>query len=297
MPSSAIEQFDFPPYRPPSEAYSMLLRVSRGCPWNKCAFCSMYKKYSFARKSVDEIKKDIDLMPQVYGTHARTAFLGDSNSLLLKTADLVAVLEHLYRVFPHLEWVTSYARAKTLTKKPLTELQAIREAGLTRLHIGLESGDDQVLALIRKGATAAEMIAAGRLSKEAGFECSMYVLLGIGGVEHTMAHRQGTVRVLNEVDPHFIRVRTLTPIPKTPIARWIEEGSFTLISPLMSVEEELDIVRGLRVSSRFLNDHVSNIVPLDGKLPDDQPQMIAALEAAVAYCQKSEVDYRDYRSL
>jgi radical SAM superfamily enzyme YgiQ (UPF0313 family) len=257
----------------------------------------MYKKFPFARKSVAEVKKDIDLMPRVYGTAAKTAFLGDSNSLLLKAADLVEILEYLYRVFPRLERVTSYARAKTIIKKSPAELRAIRKAGLTRLHIGLESGSDQVLTMIRQGATAAEMVRAGLLAKEAGFECSFYVLLGIGGLELTQEHRRGTIEVLNQVDPHFIRVRTLTPIPKTPIAEWIAAGKFTPVSPLVSVEEELDIVKGLRVTSRFLNDHVSNIVPLDGQLPADQAEMVAALEAAVAYCRENEVAYTDYRHL
>ncbi len=297
MSSAAIEQFDFPPYRPPSEAYSMLLRVSRGCPWNKCAFCSMYKKYPFSRKSVEEIKRDIDLMPSVYGRGSRHVFFGDSNSLLLKADDLVEILQHLYQVFPDLERVTSYARAKTLIKKSADELQAIRQAGLTRLHIGLESGDDRVLKMINKGATAAEMVDAGLRIKNAGFDCSMYVLLGIGGMELTMEHRRGTIEVLNQVDPHFIRVRTLTPIPKTPIYRGIEDGSFIPVSPLVSVEEELDIVRGLQVTSRFLNDHISNVVSLDGKLPEDQAQMIAALETAVAYCRENEVHYSDYHEL
>ena len=294
---SFSHSFDFPPYRPPSEAQSMLLRVTHGCPWNKCAFCSMYRKYPFARKPMAEIKADIDLMPAVYGTHANHVFLGDSNSLLLSAADLVEILEHLYRVFPGLKRVTSYARAKTVMKKSLEDLRAIREAGLTRLHIGLESGSDKVLKMIRKGATADEIITGGLKSKEAGFDCSIYVLLGIGGMEHTMDHRQGTIRVLNAIDPHFIRVRTLTPIPKSDIAKWIAEGSFTQVSPLVSIEEERDIVAGLEVTSRFLNDHASNIVPLDGKLPEDKERMLQALDQGVTYCKNHDVGYADYRYL
>ncbi len=295
--ANSFHQFDFPPYRPPSEANSMLLRVTHGCPWNKCAFCSMYKKYPFARKSIAEIKADIDLMPEVYGRHTRHVFLGDSNSLLLSAKDLVEILEYLYKVCPWVERVTSYARAKTVMKKPLADLKALREAGLTRLHIGLESGSDTVLKMIRKGATAAEMIEGSRKSKEAGFETSLYVLLGIGGMEHTMDHRRGTIAVLNAVDPHFIRVRTLTPIPKSDIARWMEEGRFTQVSPLVTVEEERDIVAGLEVTSRFLNDHASNIVPLDGKLPEDKHKMLALLDRGIAYCKTHEVGYSDYRYL
>ncbi|MBN2808587.1 MAG: radical SAM protein [Deltaproteobacteria bacterium] len=275
----------------------MLLRVTHGCPWNKCAFCSMYRKYPFARKPMTEIKADIDLMPEVYGTNANHVFLGDSNSLLLTASDLVEILEHLYRVFPGLKRVTSYARAKTVMKKSLDDLKAIRRAGLTRLHIGLESGSDAVLQRIRKGATADEIIAGSLKAKEADFDCSIYVLLGIGGMEQTMEHRQGTISVLNAIDPHFIRVRTLTPIPKSDIAKWIDEGSFTLVSPLVSIEEERDIVAGLNVTSRFLNDHSSNIVPLDGKLPDDQATMLAALDQGIAYCKNHAVGYADYRYL
>ncbi len=295
--AEAYRRFDFPPYRPPSEAASMLLRVTHGCPWNKCAFCSMYKKYPFGRKTIAEIKSDIDLLPEVYGRHARHVFLGDSNSLLLPAEQLVEILEYLHRVCPWVERVTSYARAKTVMKKPLEDLVALKQAGLTRLHIGLESGSDEVLKKIRKGATAREMIAGALKSKAAGFETSLYVLLGIGGLELTMEHRRGTIAVLNAVDPHFIRVRTLTPIPKSDIARWIAEGSFTQVSPLVTVEEERDIVAGLQVTSRFLNDHASNIVPLDGKLPADREEMLARLDKGIEYCRTHAVGYADYRYL
>lgn len=151
--------------------------------------------------------------------------------------------------------------------------------------------------MIRKGANPEEMIAGSLKAKSAGFECSLYVLLGIGGMELTMAHRRGTVAVLNAVNPHFIRVRTLTPIPKSDIARWIAEGRFTQVSPLVTVEEERDIVAGLKVTSRFLNDHASNIVPLDGKLPEDQERMLALLDKGIEYCRTHEVGYADYRYL
>ncbi len=292
-----MHNFDFPPYRPPSEASSMLLRVTHGCPWNRCAFCSMYRKYPFARRSLAEIKADIKLLPKVYGRGVRHVFFGDSNSLLLPADQLVEILEYLYKVCPWVERVTSYARAKTVLKKPLEDLEAIRRAGLTRLHIGLESGSDEVLKMIRKGATAAEMIAGGRKAREAGFECSLYVLLGIGGRELTMAHRQGTIAVLNAVDPDFIRVRTLTPIPKSDIARWIAEGRFTQLSPLETVEEERDIVAGLTVTSRFLNDHASNIVPIDARLPEDREKMLALLDRGIEYCRNHQVGYVDYRYL
>ena len=133
--------YDCPPYRPPSEAGSLLLRVTRGCPWNQCTFCSMYKQMPFERRSPEEIFRDIDTLRACYSFDTPTFFLGDSNSLVLETKKLVEVLDYLYKVFPSVSRVTSYARARTVGKKSLEDLRLIRQAGLTRLHIGLETGD------------------------------------------------------------------------------------------------------------------------------------------------------------
>src|SRR4030042_5763956 len=180
--------YDFPPYRPPSEAYSLLLRVTRGCPWNKCLFCSMYKDIPFERRPLEEIKEDIEAAAQLYGESARTAFVGASNSLVVKTELLCEVLRSLYASFPHLERVTSYARARTIAKKDLDDLKQLRKAGLVRLHVGLETGDAKTLAFIQKGATPEEMIEAGRKAKEAGFALSLYILLAIGGQQRWSGH-------------------------------------------------------------------------------------------------------------
>ena len=157
--------YDFPPFRPPSEANSLLLRVTRGCPWNRCTFCSMYKGMKFEIRDLEEILGDIELARDLYGDRIRTVFIGDSNSLVVKTEMLVKVLNSLFSSFPHIERVTSYARAKTIAKKPLEDLIKIRQAGLTRLHVGLETGDRELLKEIEKGATPEEMIEAGRKSE------------------------------------------------------------------------------------------------------------------------------------
>lgn len=143
--------YDFPPYRPPSEANSLLLRLTRGCPWNRCAFCSMYKQTPFERRPTEEIIKDIETAKKIYGPHPATVFLGDSNNLVLDADKLVEILHHLYRTFPKIERVTSYARARTLCKKSMEDLRSIRQAGLTRLHIGLETGDPELLKEIKRG--------------------------------------------------------------------------------------------------------------------------------------------------
>jgi len=273
--------YDFPPFRPPSEANSLLLRVTRGCPWNRCAFCSMYKAIKFEIRDIGEVKTDIEMARELYGDRVGTVFIGDSNSLTIKTDILVEVLKSLYSSFPHLERVTSYARAKTLAKKPLEDLEKIRQAGLTRLHVGLETGDRELLKEIAKGATPEEMVEAGKKSKKAGFEYSLYVLLGIGGEEKWENHARGTAEVLNQIDPHFIRVRTFIPQPNSALYEAMEEGRFHLPSPETILKETRLLLEGLQVTSQFLSDHISNLLPLHGKLPEDKGRMIQMLDEAL----------------
>jgi radical SAM superfamily enzyme YgiQ (UPF0313 family) len=182
--------YDYPPYRPPSEAESLLVRVTRGCPWNKCTFCSMYKKRRFERRPLEEVFKDIETAHRIYGSQMRTVFIGDSNSLILDCKSFEKILRHLYQHFPSIERVTTYARARTLCKKSIEELRMIRRAGLTRLHIGLETGDPELLKEIRKGASPEEMVEGSVQAKEAGFEVSLYVLAGIGGLAYWRQHAE-----------------------------------------------------------------------------------------------------------
>ena len=275
------KSYDFPPFRPPSEANSLLLRVTRGCPWNRCTFCSMYKGMKFEIREIEEILGDIELARDLYGDRIRTVFIGDSNSLVAKTEMLVKILDSLISSFPHIERVTSYARAKTIAKKPLEDLIKIRQAGLTRLHVGLETGDRDLLKEIGKGATPEEMIEAGKKAKEAGFEYSLYVLLGIGGEEKWEQHARGTAEVLNQVDPHFIRVRTFVPQPNSPLYEAMAKGDFTSPSPETILKETKLLLEGLHVTSQFLSDHISNLLPLHGKLPGDKEKMIQMIEEAL----------------
>jgi len=273
--------YDFPPFRPPSEANSLLLRVTRGCPWNRCTFCSMYKGMKFEIRDLEEILGDIELAKDLYGDRIGTIFIGDSNSLVAKAEMLVKVLNALFSSFPHIERVTSYARAKTIAKKPLEDLKKIYQAGLTRLHVGLETGDRDLLKEIEKGATPEEMIEAGRKAKEAGFEYSLYVLLGIGGEDKWEQHARGTSEVLNQVDPHFIRVRTFIPQPNSPLYDAMMKGDFQSASPETILKETKLLLEGLHVTSQFLSDHISNLLPLHGRLPEDKEKMIQIIEEAL----------------
>lgn len=287
--------YDFPPYRPPSEAYSLLLRVTRGCPWNKCLFCAMYKDIPFERRPIEEIQEDIEGAAQLYGGSARTAFIGDSNSLVTKTELLCEVLRSLYASFPNLERVTSYARAKTVAKKDLDDLKKLRKAGLVRLHVGLESGDAETLAFIQKGATPEGQIEAGLKAKEAGFELSLYILLGIGGMQRWKEHADGTSRVLNKIDPLFIRVRNLVPQPGSPLYTLRGRGEFAVSPPDLILKEEKRIIEGLEVTSEFLSDHISNYLPLNGRMPRDKAALLQTLGQELAALRTDPALCEEYR--
>ena len=283
------KNYDFPPFRPPSEANSLLLRVTRGCPWNRCTFCSMYKGMKFEIRDLEEILGDIELAKDLYGDRIGTVFIGDSNSLVAKTEMLVKILNALFSSFPHIERVTSYARAKTIAKKPLEDLKKIYQAGLTRLHVGLETGDRDLLKKIEKGATPEEMIEGGRKAKKAGFEYSLYVLLGVGGEEKWEQHAKGTAEVLNQVDPHFIRVRTFIPQPNSPLYEAMVEGSFQPASPETILKETKLLLEKLQVTSQFLSDHISNLLPLHGKLPEDKEKMIQMIDEALRGLKENDL--------
>jgi radical SAM superfamily enzyme YgiQ (UPF0313 family) len=280
--------YDFPPFRPPSEANSLLLRVTRGCPWNRCTFCSMYKGMKFEVRDLEEILGDIELARDLYGDRIGTVFIGDSNSLVAKTEMLAKVLNALFTSFPNIQRVTSYARAKTIAKKPLEDLIKIYQAGLTRLHVGLETGDQELLKEIEKGATPEEMIEAGKRAKEAGFEYSLYVLLGIGGEEKWEQHARGTAEVLNQIDPHFIRVRTFIPQPDSPLYEAMVKGRFQPASPETILKETKLLLQKLQVTSQFLSDHISNLLPLHGKLPEDKEKMIQMIGEALKELKEND---------
>ena len=273
--------YEHPPYRPPSEAGSILFRVTRGCPWNQCTFCSMYKETRFERRPVEDVIQDIETAGKFYRHSAPTIFLGDSNSLILDAGALGNILNHICQNFPDVRRVTSYARARTLCKMKMEDLQKLRRAGLTRLHIGLETGDPELLRAIRKGATPDQMVTGCQRAKEAGFEVSLYVLAGIGGEDRWRQHAEGTADVLNRVDPDFIRIRTYVPKPFSELWENVQAGEFEIASPETILREQQLLIEGLDVTSEYLSDHVSNYVPVNGKLPEDKAQMLATVRQAL----------------
>ena len=332
MPRFSFEQG---PIRPPNEARSLLLRVTRNCPWNRCLFCPVYKKRKFSLRTVEEIKDDIrsaraiadelealslqlgsggaiddrvasrvfgdsgygDCVRSIaawlyYGTGA--CFLQDADNLIMKTGDLVEVLAFLKEQFPRIRRVTTYSRSRTILRKSVEALRSLREAGLDRIHVGMESGSDRVLTLIRKGVTAAGHVEAGIKVREAGIELSEYVMPGLGGQELWHEHAVETARVLNLIDPHFIRLRSLRVPGRVPLRSKVEDGSFTLLTDDMAAEEIKVFIEHLDgITSTVTSDHIMNLLEeVSGTLPGDKDRMLAVIRAYQELSPAERLIYR-----
>lgn len=277
--------FEQGPIRPPSEAGSLLLRVTRNCPWNRCTFCPLYKGKEFSVRPAGDVMKDIDAVArhvrsmmqreEEEGTLSptllrqwherlpeeerapfraaahwlknglRSVFLQDADALAAGPMGLLTVLEHLRRVFPRVDRVTCYSRSSTVVRYPPDDLQALCRAGLDRLHMGLESGSDKVLRKVRKGASRALHIRAGQMVRAAGMELSLYVMPGLGGRALSAEHARETAAALNRINPHFIRLRTLAVPPGTPLEEDLRAGRFELCSAVEIVREMLALIEAL----------------------------------------------------
>lgn len=329
----AGDSFEVGPYRPPSEAYSLLIRATRNCSWNRCKFCSMYKGNRFELRSAEEIKKDLVAVKSIqdrirefswksgYGGGAlreaaagifnsapndsfrqvalwlyaggETAFLQDSNSLIMRTNDLAEVIRFMKATLPSINRITSYARSDTAARKTLEELTELHEAGLSRLHVGLESGYDPLLERVGKGVTAAKHIAGGTKVVASGISLSEYVLLGLGGRDMWREHAAETARVLSEINPDFIRVRTLTLIENMPLYHEVERGDFARATDEQIVEEERLLIEGLECHSNYVSDHITNLLQeIEGRLPEDKDKMLAAIDRFQGLTVEERVNFR-----
>ncbi len=357
--------FEIGPIRPPSEggSFSLLLRVTRNCPWSRCAFCygRFYNRERFELRSVEEVKADIDAVKAIsdeikalswrlgfagqleplaralqqsllYGKGAgsagedelknlqcvvnvynwlvfggKTVFLQDADTPIMYTDQLVEVLRYLKETFPSIERITSYARSKTIAKKTPEELSQLRRVGLARLHIGLETGDDELLKYINKGVTAEGHIRAGKKALEAGFELSEYVMPGLGGKNLWVQHALNTACVLNEINPHFIRLRPLVLGDNTPLFEAYQKGEFELTSPHERLQEIKLMIENLQVTSGVCFDHNNNasywsgnrLIPLlkqdyNGyKFPEEKEAVLELINQGLQLDEKLFLDVRD----
>ena len=344
--------FEIGAIRPPSEGgSSLLIRVTRNCPWNRCKFCygTPYNREKFQLREVEDIKKDIraartisDEIKQVswqlgyagqinnvvastiiqrepnlsenysfvtvfnwlsYGGH--TTFLQDADSLIMRTADLIEVIKFLRETFPSLVRITSYARTKTICHKTLEELKDIKLAGLNRLHVGLETGDDELLKYIDKGVTSEEQIIAGKKAMEAGFEFSAYVMPGLGGPAMSEQHAKNTARVLNEINPDYIRLRPFVPRPNTPLFDEYQRGELQISSPYERLRELKIMIGALTITSHVCFDHMMNgwrtgtgellfKQDYEGyKFPEEKARVLELIEEGLRVSESIHIDAKD----
>ncbi|KUG04495.1 putative oxygen-independent coproporphyrinogen iii oxidase [hydrocarbon metagenome] len=271
-------------YRPPSEAGSLLIQATIGCPHNKCTFCKMYKDVKFRIRPVEEIKEDLLAARNYYGEYIESLFFPDGNTILMRTNQLVEIFEYAGELFPHLSRITVYGSSRFVNKKSLDDLKRLYQAGLRRVHTGMESGDDVTLARVCKGTTSQEIIAAGNKLKEAGIQVSEYYLTGIGGLERTREHAINSAKTLNQFSPNFIRIRTLVPYRGTALYEDYQNGSFQLLTAHQAMQEVRLLIENLECeNSMLLSDHMANYANINGLIPRDKAIMLQELDKLLTY--------------
>jgi len=284
-------RYEGPIYRPPSEARSLLIQATVGCPHNRCTFCLVYKNLRFKIRPVQEIKEDLEEAARVYGERVRTLFFPAGNTIAMPTRALAEICRHARSLFPGLERITVYGSSQFIVKKGLEHMRTLAEAGLTRIHVGWESGSDEILAAIHKGATRAVHVKAARLLREVGIELNAYVILGIGGQEGTAAHARETAALVNEALPDVLRLRTFVPKMNTPLLDDVLAGRFKMLSPHEVLAETAALVQGITAAVRVESDHYTNYINVSGSLPRDREKMLAILEEAL---KRPEEDFRPF---
>lgn len=286
--------FESGPIRPVDERESLLIRTTRGCPWNRCAFCVNYRDMPFSMRSTEEIKRDISAAAEYYRGRAFTScFLQDGDSFIMKTGDLIEILEFLKQHFPALERISSYGRAQTLIRKTPEEIRRICEAGLNKLYCGMESGSDTVLKKVNKGTTAADIIRSGLTAKESGMQISEFIILGLGGRELWREHATETARVLNAINPHFIRVLTIGVKKGSGLEKQMLEGTWQLQSEKNLIEEQRLLISSLKgITSSYVNHHaVDLLLEARGQFPEDKPKLLAIIDRYLALPENERLNF------
>ncbi len=267
--------------RPPSEAHSIILQVTVGCFHNLCSFCRAYKDKKFRIKSREEILADLEFAGQ-YCRQQKTVFLADGDTLTIPYARLVQILKDIRYHLPSVRRISSYASCGSILAKNIERLVELKKLGLSRLYMGLESGDDQVLEEIKKGSDSKEMIEAGRMVRQAGIFLSVTCLLGIAGQDKSSQHARATARVLCQMRPSQIAVLTLMLTGNTELAKKAGAGLFIMPPQQQLLEELRTMVAGLvDIRAQFQANHASNYLALDGRLPRDRQHFLNLLDLAI----------------
>lgn len=282
-------------YRPPSEAHSLIVQLTIGCARNTCTFCTMYKRKSFRVRPLADVIADLDEVSQSYRMDVDRVFLADGDALVVKTQDIITILDKAYALFPRLERITMYGAAQDVLLKSHEELVSLREHGLEMVYIGAESGSDEILQDVKKGVTAAEIIEACLRLKTAGIKVSMTLITGLGGRPKTREHAIESAKLVTAVKPEYLGLLTLHLEAGTPLAQDYLEGRFEILSPLEYLQEQKLFLESVDSEGTVLrSNHVSNYVALIGVLNRDRQKMIDQLQYAL---ESGKVRPERYRRL
>ncbi len=325
--------YEMGPIRPPSESGSLLLRITRNCPWNQCRFCSLYKDESFSVRSKEHIMQDIRLAREIvdilqnknenpntkkkkimeilssqqatrelvyynvlnwYRNGMKSVFLQDANSLVMKPEDTIAILENLRQQFPEIQRITCYARSHTIARISDKNLHRMAVGGLNRIHIGMETASEEVLKLIKKGADKATHILAGQKVKRTSMQLSEYYMPGLGGKEYAEDSALETADALNQINPDYIRIRTLALHDHSRLKEDYDSGVFTRSNDIQMVKELMLMIQNLEgITSILQSDHIINLLPeVEGKLPEDKEKMLAVIKRFLSLSDTEQMLYR-----
>ena len=270
-------------YRPPSEAESLIIQLTIGCARNTCRFCTMYKKKQFRVRPIPEVIADLKWAKANYRYYFDRVFLADGDALIVKTEDLLTVLDAVRDLFPHVKRVTTYGAARDVLQKTPEELALLRSHGLEMVYIGAESGSDKVLSDVKKGVTAAETAEACLKLKVAGIKVSMTLITGLGGKADMEDHAIGSARLVSQTKPEYLGLLTLTLGKSTPLYKDLESGKFQKLTPLEDLKEQRLFLEHVDSEGTILrSNHVSNHLALRGTLNRDRVDMLSLLDRAIA---------------
>jgi len=262
--------------RPPSEADSLILQYTIGCSHNACIFCPAYKQKRFRVRSLGEMERDfLECAPAF--SDVRRVFLADGDALSAPSEELLALFALLHHHFPRLQRIGMYANTQSILDKSPEELVRLREHGLGIVYLGVESGDDRLLAWMRKGATAAEISEASRRVKAAGITLSVTVLLGIGGTAGSMDHAKATGRLLSEINPNHVGALTTMVVRGTPLYEMQESGTFSLPDPFGMLQELAEMLSHTEMRGLFFANHASNYLPVRVRMPHQRDETVAMI--------------------
>lgn len=273
--------YDYPLYRPPSEANSIIFQVTLGCSFNKCSFCNMYRTKEYSERPWEEIKNEIDIVSKSFPQTERI-FLADGDAINLSTEKLVQILDYIKEKFPNLARISCYAMPKNLLQKSPDELTLLNSKGLDMLYIGIETGNDILLKKITKGATSKSIIDACNRAKKSGFIISCMIILGIGGKKYSMDHMKETARVVSDVSPNFLAALSLI-IEDGVYDEFMKKFSepFETLDDTMILNELELLLNNINPISPivFRANHASNVYSIGGNLPEDKEKMLAVVKS------------------